>query len=90
MLTLSRKTDEAILIGTDIRIVIKRIDGDIVKIGIEAPKHVPIYREEVFSKISEQNQEALKRALSASVAGRELELKWPEPPARPQAKIEIP
>jgi carbon storage regulator len=90
MLTLSRKADDAILIGTDIRIVIKRIDGDIVKIGIEAPKHVPIYREEVFSKISEQNLEALKRAQSASVAGQEFELKWPEPPARSQARIEIP
>jgi carbon storage regulator len=90
MLTLSRKTDDAILIGTDIRIVIKRIDGDIVKIGIEAPKNVPIYREEVFSKISEQNREALKKAQSASMEGRELELKWPSPPEGAQAKIEIP
>jgi carbon storage regulator len=90
MLTLSRKTDDAILIGTDIRIVIKRIDGDIVKIGIEAPRHVPIYREEVFSKVSEQNREALKNAESTSMEGREAELKWPLPPSRSQAKIEIP
>jgi len=89
MLTLSRKTDDAILIGTDIRIVIKRIDGDIVKIGIEAPKHVPIYREEVFSKVSAQNREALKKAESATMEGRELELKWPLP-SKAQAKIEIP
>ena len=88
MLTLSRKTDDAILIGTDIRIVIKRIDGDIVKIGIEAPKHVPIYREEIFAKISEQNREALRKAQSASMEGRELELKWPPPPGA-QAKLEI-
>ena len=82
MLTLSRKTDEAILIGSDIRIVIKRIDGDIVKIGIEAPKNVPIYREEVFAKVSQQNKEALAKALPDSATGAELRLKWPPPAHR--------
>ncbi|MEA3213594.1 MAG: carbon storage regulator [Chthoniobacter sp.] len=77
MLTLSRKTEEAILIGSDIRIVIKRIDGEIVKLGIEAPKNVPIYREEIFNRVSQQNQEALARAQGDATAGGELQLKFP-------------
>lgn len=81
MLTLSRKTEEAILIGSDIRIVIKRIDGEIVKLGIEAPKSVPIYREEVVAKVKEQNREALTQAQDAPPA---LGLKFPKPaPKKP-------
>jgi carbon storage regulator len=78
MLTLSRKTDEAILIGSDIRIVIKRVDGEIVKIGIGAPKNMPIYREEVFARVGQENREALARALPDSDTGAELRLKWPK------------
>lgn len=80
MLTLSRKTDEAILIGNDIRIVIKRIDGEIVKLGIEAPKNVPIYREEVLARIGQQNREALEKAGPDLNAGAELRLNWPKSP----------
>jgi len=78
MLTLSRRTEEAILIGSDIRIVIKRIDGEIVKLGIEAPRNVPIYREEVFAKVSQQNQAALAGAKADVGDGGELRLKWPQ------------
>jgi carbon storage regulator len=78
MLTLSRKTDEAILIGSDIRIVIKRIDGEIVKLGIEAPRNVPIYREEVFAKVSQQNKAALASVPSDAGTVVELQLKWPQ------------
>jgi carbon storage regulator len=86
MLTLSRRTDEAILIGSDIRIVIKRIDGEIVKIGIEAPRDVPIYREEVFAKVSQQNKEALASAQGDGASGGDAaRLKFPKltPAAKP-------
>lgn len=46
MLVLSRQVDEKIFIGNEITIQVVRIDGHIVRIGIEAPKHMPIYRPE--------------------------------------------
>lgn len=58
MLALSRKKDEAIVINDDIEVKILEIKGDQVKIGISAPKSVPIYRKEVFIQIQEANKEA--------------------------------
>lgn len=58
MLALSRKKDEAIVINDNIEVKILEIKGDQVKIGISAPKSVPIYREEVFIQIQEANKEA--------------------------------
>ena len=48
MLALSRKKDEAIIINDDIEITIIEIKGDQVKLGISAPKSVPIYRKEAY------------------------------------------
>lgn len=58
MLALSRKKDEAIVIDNDIEITIIDIKGDQVKLGISAPKSVPIYRKEVYVQITEANKEA--------------------------------
>ena len=58
MLALSRKKDEAVIINDDIEITIIEIKGDQVKIGISAPKSVPIYRKEVYIQILNANKEA--------------------------------
>ena len=59
MLILSRKLNESIVIDGRITVRIMRVDGDVVKIGIEAPKHVPVHRQEVYAEIQHSNQEAL-------------------------------
>ncbi|MDD6572852.1 MAG: carbon storage regulator CsrA [Thermoflexaceae bacterium] len=58
MLALSRKKDEAIIINNDVEITVIEIKGDQVKLGISAPKSVPIYRKEVYVQIQEANKEA--------------------------------
>jgi carbon storage regulator len=59
MLALSRKKEEAIVINNDIEITILEVKGDQVKLGITAPKSVPIYRKEVYLQIQEANKEAM-------------------------------
>lgn len=58
MLALSRKKDEAIIINNDIEITVIEIKGDQVKLGISAPKTIPVYRKEVYVQIEESNKEA--------------------------------
>ncbi|KHF39625.1 carbon storage regulator CsrA [Halalkalibacter okhensis] len=58
MLVLSRKIKEAIQIGDDIELKIIAIEGDQVKIGIDAPRHVEIHRKEVYLAIQEENSAA--------------------------------
>ncbi len=61
MLILSRKLGESIVIDGDIRVQIMRVDGDVVKIGIEAPASVPVHRLEVYEEIQRNNQQALTK-----------------------------
>ena len=59
MLALSRKKNEAIIVNNNVEITILEVKGDQVKIGITAPKDVPIYRKEVYTQIQDANKEAV-------------------------------
>ncbi len=62
MLALSRKKNEAIVINNNIEITILEVKGDQVKIGISAPKEIPVYRKEVYVQIQESNKESVDTA----------------------------
>ncbi|MCI9373333.1 MAG: carbon storage regulator CsrA [Lachnospiraceae bacterium] len=59
MLALSRKKSEALIINNNIEITVLEIKGEQVKLGISAPKEVPVYRKEVYMQIQDSNQEAI-------------------------------
>ena len=63
MLVLTRKVGEALIVGSEINLTVLEVKRNSVKIGIEAPDEVPIYRHEVYFKIREENRNA-----SAAVA----------------------
>lgn len=60
---LARKKDEAIIINDDVEVTVIEIKGDQVKLGITAPKSVPIYRKEVYVQIKDANKEATQQAI---------------------------
>lgn len=73
MLILSRKVDEKIKIGNDISIQIISVSGDQVKIGVDAPKHVKVFRQEVFDDIQKQNKEAAQTSATLDALASLLE-----------------
>jgi carbon storage regulator len=56
MLVLSRKINQAIMIGDNVRIVIVGVERDQVKVGIEAPRDIPVHRSEVYEEIQRSNR----------------------------------
>lgn len=64
MLILSRLKGEKIIIGQDIVLTVLDVAGDQVRIGIEAPKDIPIHREEIYKAIQAENQAAVKMDLN--------------------------
>lgn len=68
MLALARKVNESLIINDDIEITVLEIKGDQIKIGIDAPKSVPVYRKELYLQIKEANKEALDTASPENLA----------------------
>jgi carbon storage regulator len=75
MLILSRKLDEKIVIGNDIEVSILEIRGDQVKLGVNAPRAVKVFRSEVFDAIQAENRAAAASAVDIPSIG------LPRPPA---------
>jgi len=69
MLVLSRKKDESSVINTDITIVVVEIRGDKVRLGVEAPKEVPVHRREVYEAIARGETVDLPAVSSTPEAG---------------------
>ena len=59
MLALTRKKGESLVVNNNIEITVLEIRGDQIKIGIQAPKEVPIYRKEVYLQIQKENEESI-------------------------------
>jgi carbon storage regulator len=69
MLVLSRKKNESIIINNDITIVVVEIRGDKVRLGVEAPKEVPVHRREVYDAIRRSEEEGKNDTSSEAKTG---------------------
>ncbi|MCL5990635.1 MAG: carbon storage regulator CsrA [Bacteroidetes bacterium] len=65
MLVLSRKVGDVVTIGSTVKITVLSYDRGIVRLGIDAPKNIPVHRKEVFDKVIEKNRQASKTNLSS-------------------------
>ncbi|MGB3259857.1 carbon storage regulator CsrA [Paenisporosarcina sp.] len=66
MLVLGRKKGESIIIDNDIEIIVTAIEGDTIKLGFKAPKHITIHRKEIYLEIQEENKQATSNVINLS------------------------
>lgn len=85
MLVLSRKPGEALRVGDDVEITIVEVKGDMVRIGIEAPRDVQVWRKELWEAIVAENKRAAEEA--AAAAAEAVAVKAPAVPAATPAKV---
>jgi carbon storage regulator len=69
MLVLTRKSNQSIMIGDDIEVSVLSIMGEKVRIGIQAPRDIPVFRKEVYLEIQQERNGAVEGADSATVRG---------------------
>lgn len=69
MLVLSRKIGESIVIDEHIELTVLSVDGEMIKLGIQAPKNVAIHRKEIFLAIKNENRDAAKSEISLEQLG---------------------
>ncbi|MFK7694752.1 carbon storage regulator CsrA [Paenibacillus sp. HJGM_3] len=69
MLVLTRKKGESIMIGDQIEVIVLASEGDTIKLGIQAPKQVQVYRKEIYTSIQQSNREATQSVLSPEKLG---------------------
>ena len=62
MLALTRKKGESLVLNNDIEVTVLEIRGDQVKLGVKAPREVPVYRKEVYIQIQKENEETMNTA----------------------------
>ncbi|MHC1743733.1 MAG: carbon storage regulator CsrA [Syntrophobacteraceae bacterium] len=64
MLVLTRKVGESIRIGDEIEVVVTAVDQNKVRIGVKSPRNIPVYREELYRRIQQENQQAANVAMN--------------------------
>lgn len=62
MLVLSRKKGESIIIGDDIELTILSIEGEVIRVGVKAPREIAVHRKEIYEAIQENNKQAVQHS----------------------------
>ena len=83
MLVLTRHANQSIMIGHEVVVTVLEVRGDQVRIGIKAPRHVDVHREEVFAALQKANRSAASPSAEALGALGALKPPKPPPPAPP-------
>lgn len=78
MLVLNRKPNQSIMIGEDIEVIVLEVKGDNVKIGLKAPRNIPVFRQELLAELKAENQRAAAQA-SPEAAARLLKQAFSKP-----------
>ena len=80
MLVLTRKSGESIMIGEEIEVTVIAVEGEAVRLGISAPREVPVFRSEIYEEIRRENLRALRSAARLQVNLNEALPGRPDPP----------
>ena len=78
MLVLTRRVGESVVVGHDIVVTVLEVRGDVVRVGVDAPREVQVHRQEVYDEVSARNREAAT-ASDADVAALQREIPRRQP-----------